>query len=174
MSHDPPDDVIIESMALPLLVLDAGCRIVRFNRPAERLTGFYRSKVLGLSCSSVLEPRPCDQRCPVWRVLHNGTSVQSGQMTLRAADQHEVRVEAIASPLLGPRERVIGAVQILRESVDSPRIDVSLPARRARQEIETIREALERSGGNLSKAARALQVHRTTLWRKIKRFGIDH
>lgn len=177
MPH-PPDDVILDSMALPLLVLDASCRIVRFNTPAERLTGHFRSKVIGLRCSSVLKPNPCNQLCPVQRVLSTGTTCRHDGMVLQAADLHLLHVEVFASPLLGPRGKVIGAVQLLREltpllQVGAVGAVISLPARRARQEIEAIREALEQTGGNIGKAAQSLRVHRTTLWRKIKRFGIE-
>jgi PAS domain S-box-containing protein len=40
-------------------------------------------------------------------------------------------------------------------------------------EALAIREALERHGGNRTRAARELGVSRNTLWRKIKRYGIE-
>jgi transcriptional regulator with PAS, ATPase and Fis domain len=170
----PPDDVILDAMALPLLVLDDGCRIIRFNTPAERLTGHFRSKVVGLNCADVLNPTPCGASCPVQAVLRTGVNARIERLTIQASDMHKIDVESFASPLLGPRGKVIGAVQILREleATGFTHELTSLPARRARQEIEAIRAALEQTGGNISKAARSLSVHRTTLWRKIKRFGI--
>jgi len=36
-----------------------------------------------------------------------------------------------------------------------------------------IRQALKQSGGNISKAAKVLGVHRTTIWRRLHRFNID-
>jgi len=40
-------------------------------------------------------------------------------------------------------------------------------------EAQTIRKALERSGGNRLAAARELGIHKTTLFRKLKRLGIS-
>jgi transcriptional regulator of acetoin/glycerol metabolism len=40
-------------------------------------------------------------------------------------------------------------------------------------EESRILDALKNSGGVLSKAAEKLGMHRTTLWRKIKRYNID-
>ena len=42
-----------------------------------------------------------------------------------------------------------------------------------RAEADAIREVLEITGGNLGRASRELGVSRTTLWRKLKRYGIN-
>ncbi len=41
-------------------------------------------------------------------------------------------------------------------------------------EIQLIRETLERVKGNRIQAARELGLHKTTLWRKMKRYGIEY
>jgi len=41
------------------------------------------------------------------------------------------------------------------------------------QEADQIRTALAGTGGNIGLAAQQLNVHRTTLWRKMKQYGID-
>ncbi len=40
-------------------------------------------------------------------------------------------------------------------------------------EADAIREALERNGGSRSLTAQELQMSRTTLWRRLKKYGID-
>jgi transcriptional regulator with PAS, ATPase and Fis domain len=42
-----------------------------------------------------------------------------------------------------------------------------------RDEKEVILEALRRNQGNRTKAAEELGIHRTTLWRKVKGYGLD-
>jgi len=49
----------------------------------------------------------------------------------------------------------------------------SLPAASLKEwEREIIKEVLRRSGGNITRAARELGIHRTTLWRKMKRYQL--
>jgi DNA-binding NtrC family response regulator len=50
--------------------------------------------------------------------------------------------------------------------------DVSLTAARDAAERREIMRALTRHGGQVGKAAEALQISRTTLWAKMKRFGL--
>ena len=40
------------------------------------------------------------------------------------------------------------------------------------KEMDQIILALEKFGGNITKTAKALGIHRTTLWRKMKRLGL--
>jgi len=47
------------------------------------------------------------------------------------------------------------------------------PERDLNKEEEKIRRALAAKAGNVSKAASALGMHRTTLWRKMREFGIQ-
>jgi transcriptional regulator with PAS, ATPase and Fis domain len=44
---------------------------------------------------------------------------------------------------------------------------------RADQEKQILIEALERNFWNIPRASRELGIHRTTLWRKVKRYGIE-
>ncbi|MFC1706061.1 sigma-54 interaction domain-containing protein [Planctomycetota bacterium] len=46
-------------------------------------------------------------------------------------------------------------------------------ARRLLDEELAIRQSLERNGGSRSRASRDLGIDRTTLWRKMRRYGID-
>ncbi|RJP73257.1 MAG: sigma-54-dependent Fis family transcriptional regulator, partial [Candidatus Zixiibacteriota bacterium] len=46
------------------------------------------------------------------------------------------------------------------------------PLRRLMDEEAAIRQALERNGGNRTEAARELGVNRSTLWRKMRRYGM--
>jgi len=58
----------------------------------------------------------------------------------------------------------------------SDRVPSRPDMRRARSliEAETIRKALEHTGGNRLAAARELGIHKTTLFRKMKQLGISH
>ncbi len=57
---------------------------------------------------------------------------------------------------------------------DAHRSEVPLPSGTLLEsaEAEAIRRTLERYGGNRTDAARELGLHRTTLWRKMRRYGL--
>ena len=48
-----------------------------------------------------------------------------------------------------------------------------LPVLKA-NEVQLIRMALDKHGGNRAEAAEELGLHKTTLWRKMKRYGIEY
>jgi transcriptional regulator with PAS, ATPase and Fis domain len=50
--------------------------------------------------------------------------------------------------------------------------DLRDPLSEAISEKSHIESTLARNGGNKTKAARDLGIHRTTLWRKLRRYGI--
>ena len=43
-----------------------------------------------------------------------------------------------------------------------------------RNEKEVIAEALQRNDGSRSQTARELGMHRSTLWRKVRMYGLDN
>jgi len=47
--------------------------------------------------------------------------------------------------------------------------EVSWAAKKANEELQAIQHALQQTGGNVTRAAKLLGIHRTTLWRKLKR-----
>jgi transcriptional regulator with PAS, ATPase and Fis domain len=59
----------------------------------------------------------------------------------------------------------------MRNAAQRPRDLPAAPLQSA--EADTISRALEQHHGNRAAAARALGLHRTTLWRKMKRYGLD-
>ena len=61
---------------------------------------------------------------------------------------------------------------IFPESFNLPMHNKSQKLTLAEVEMQTIRDSIRRNGGNLSKAARELGVARSTLYNKIKTYGI--
>ncbi len=57
--------------------------------------------------------------------------------------------------------------------IEKPEISESNPVTKAIDEQARIIEVLRKHGGNQTAAARELGINRSTLWRKMKRFGID-
>jgi DNA-binding NtrC family response regulator len=60
-----------------------------------------------------------------------------------------------------------------REPSGAPAPDMELPSMTLEElEREAIRQTLERTGGNIKKTAEILNLHRPTLYRKLKSFGL--
>lgn len=164
------EEPLLEAMGLSVVVLDPDCRIVRMNARAETLTQQTSAEVTGRLCGEVLRASPCGPRCPVAMVKGGVEDACSGPMVIQDSDGQSIAVEVTASARRDKKGRPIGAVQVLRR-LGEPSF-VPLPLRKVNQEIAALREALERSGGSISEAARLLGMHRTTLWRKLRRYRL--
>ena len=75
------------------------------------------------------------------------------------------------------RSGFIGKEHLPRSMVESLPIDhhiAPLPRLGVREQAEArvLRECMEQSDGNRLAAAKALGMHRTTLWRKLRRYGL--
>jgi transcriptional regulator with PAS, ATPase and Fis domain len=78
----------------------------------------------------------------------------------------------------GRRIEVVHLPPEIRENVESAMEETapgaeSLPVLRS-AEIQLIRKTLAKHEGNRLEAARELGLHKTTLWRKMKRYGISY
>jgi len=81
---------------------------------------------------------------------------------------------AIERAVILARGRVIGVRDLPPEVREQPPADVSRGQLDLKgNEPALIREALRRFHGNRKRAAAALNVSPVTLWRKMKRFGIN-
>jgi transcriptional regulator with PAS, ATPase and Fis domain len=58
-------------------------------------------------------------------------------------------------------------------SIETYRHSPSVVPTLEEQEINYIKWVLEKSGGNKTKAAKVMGIDRVSLWRKLKRFGIE-
>lgn len=70
-------------------------------------------------------------------------------------------------------EHLPAELRRLRESGEPSAPSGSTPISRTVDEYSRIHSALKRNSGSMIKAARELGIHRTTLWRKLKRHNID-
>jgi DNA-binding NtrC family response regulator len=74
------------------------------------------------------------------------------------------------------RRRSARAARSLRRARPEPRPPrggAPLPGAGPRAEREAIRQALEEAEGNRTRAAAALGMGRTTLWQKLKAYGLE-
>jgi DNA-binding NtrC family response regulator len=83
---------------------------------------------------------------------------------------------AIESAVLFCREAQLapGNLPEYLQTINSEQFACLIPPHLTMEEIEreAIRQTLERTGGNIKKTARILNLHRPTLYRKLKKFGL--
>ncbi|MFH1132180.1 MAG: PAS domain-containing protein [Pseudomonadota bacterium] len=168
LGEEKADGVILKLMNLAFMAVDRECKIILFNPSAEELTGRSRSQVIGKYCAAVLKGNLCRSVCPLKECLQTGVTCRRGVVMIESVKKQPIAVEITASVLRGKDGGVLGAVGVLH--------DISEPwhLRKAHVEMDAIYTALARHRGNISETAKELQMHRTTLWRKIKRYRIHN
>ncbi len=64
--------LILDSIPVAMVTMDADFKITSFNKPAERLTGFTACEALGKPCFEILHSSKCDSECPLQTVQEHG------------------------------------------------------------------------------------------------------
>jgi PAS domain S-box-containing protein len=116
----PTDAAILDSLGVALMAVDQHCQIIRFNGPAEELTGFRGPEVVGKACEDVLRASLCHSTCPVREAMRSGTTCCYGTVVLQTAKRAPRTVEVTASALVDESGRIRGAVGILRDVTEDP------------------------------------------------------
>ncbi len=164
--------------------------MVKANTFREDL--YYRLNVVPISMPP-LRSRPDDLEPLVKHFLsvlgpQNGrakAALSSSAMALVAAQQWKGNVRQLQNfierlTVLAPQGDVIDETTVQRELArlggDAPQTvssSDSLPGRRKDAERQAVEEALEKSGGNRTTAARLLGVSRRTLYNKLESLGLE-
>jgi transcriptional regulator with PAS, ATPase and Fis domain len=162
VAHSSPPDrsglsAFLDVLPVPVLTTDAALRVRRINPRAARLLGLAPDQALGKACDEVVRCSPCPEECALTETLRTGQTRRGIATEVgREDDRVRVRVDVVSLEpdelvwVLGPAE---GAVP------------VPVPEGR-------VESALRRAAGNVTRAARLLGVHRTTLWRWMSEAGV--
>lgn len=178
----PEAEAILDALGEGLFTVDSDWRITRFNRAAERITGFAAREALGEHCWNIFRTDVCESGCVLREALADGGRTHRRELTILDSGNHEVPVEVSAAAWLDDSGAMTGGVETFRDlsevkalrktlqNADLP----SLTGATVRPEAEkaAIRAALERRGWNKVQAADDLGISRATLWRKMKAHDI--
>ena len=113
--------ITLESLGEGIITADTDGNIDYMNVAAEKLTGTGRAQAIGKAFGDVVklldEGDRRDLGNPVSRCLMHRQRVSMGRRALLmpADGGGEVSIEAIASPIIGPNDKVTGAVIIMRD-----------------------------------------------------------
>lgn len=133
----------LEVLPVPVFTLDENMRVDAINAAATEVTGWQPGQAIGRQCNDLLHGEPCPA-CMAKETRMPQRHVKSA-LTRPDGTHEQVYVDTV--PLGG------GVAVVLRE--------------------DSMREALRRAGGCVTRAARLLGIHRTTLWRRMREEGLD-
>ena len=153
--------MLIDLADVPYFEVDAERNVIAMSPGMEKLTGFKADDILGRSCLRVHRCEECLKGCGVF---DNGV-VKDKRLELYRADGTVVEVSKSGQVFLNDKGDITGAIEIVRpvNTADS---------RPESEEARRVRQALIRAQYRRSIAARALGMSRTTLWRKMKEYGL--
>lgn len=162
---EPNIAALISDMAdLAYFRVDADRNVVEVSPAMERLTGFRAEDVVGRSCLRLHRCEECLGGCGVFDEM----VVQDRAIRLHRADGTVIDVSKSGRVLFGPDGEIDGAVEVVRPRPSGQ----EKPRREGPEEAQRIRAALEQARYNRTAAARALGMSRTSLWRKMREYGI--
>ena len=179
---------LAEMADLPYFRVDADRNVIEVSPAMERLTGFRAEEVLGGSCLNLHRCEECLRGCGVFE---NG-QVTNKCIELYRDDGSTVKVSKSGRVFFDEDGEIVGAIEVMWplgtdvtaaapadagrvESERRPEPVVEPRASHTRSiddERERIRAALERTRYRRQDAARLLDMSRTTLWRKMREYGL--
>ncbi len=107
--------LILDSVADGVFTVDRNWRITSFNRAAEKITGWSRDDVIGMSCSEVFHSSICGQNCAIAESLYSGKQVANRSIRIIDKNGKEVPVSISAAPLTDHEGNIIGGVETFRD-----------------------------------------------------------
>jgi len=156
--------ILAELANLPYFRVDADRNVVEMSPAMERLTGFEARDIVGGSCLRVHRCEECLRGCGVF---DNHTVVEK-DLVLYRADSSTVHVRKSGQVFLDQEGEITGAIEVVFPLEESARPLAPEP----RGEREAIRKALEGVRYHRTEAAERLGISRTTLWRKMREYGL--
>ena len=156
--------LLADAADLAYFRVDADRNVVEVSAAMERLTGFTAADAIGRSCLWLHRCEECLKGCGVF----DQGIVTDKRLSLYRADGSRVEVDKSGRVVRDESGRITGAVEVVHP------VDEGAASARSPEPAEAllIRAALERARYNRTAAARALGISRTSLWRKMKQYGI--
>jgi diguanylate cyclase (GGDEF)-like protein/PAS domain S-box-containing protein len=113
---------LLEEIHDGVYFVDPERKITYWNKAAERITGYPRQEVLGLSCKENIlihinckGLELCDLDCPLSKAIHTDTSSEI-ETFLRHRKGHRVPVAVRCAPVKDEGGNILGAVEIFSDS----------------------------------------------------------
>jgi two-component system, NtrC family, response regulator HydG len=161
--HHGPEiraDLIVDSIPDGLVVLDAGCRMCRWNRAMERLAGYSEEEMLGQLCSSLDfrsaesgEPLEFERECMMSGVP-DPARIQEVECTLKARDGELIPVRKYGRVLANEEGIAVGILLILTDLRPLRRLEDRISS------MESVGEDVEPPGRLVGASPAMISVYR--------------
>jgi PAS domain S-box-containing protein len=138
-AHAPDLDRLLGQTADGVCAVDAGGRIVFWNRAAERILGYRPREVMGRPCCTVFVGadaagnRLCDQSCHVRSLVQRGEPVQHFDMATRTRTGTPVWIDVSLLVIPGGPREVTIIVHLFRDVTAAREIEALVRERLARE-----------------------------------------
>jgi PAS domain S-box-containing protein len=106
---------IIRGLALPFFVVDKDNKIIFFNEPLEKLTGYSEQEVLGKPCHEILRSEICKEHCPLKETMATGRDAVNLEMTIQRKNDLPIPVRITTSVIKDKEGNIIGGMESFRD-----------------------------------------------------------
>jgi PAS domain S-box-containing protein len=175
-------EAIVEHLDEGVFSIDTLWRITSFNRKAELITGYSKEEVIGKECRSVIKSDQCESDCMLEKALYLKEALTGMYVDIRTRDGEIRTVLMKTIPFYNREKKFSGGVETIREISSEDQISPYIPHLKSRkQRLEAMEEferglilhCLEENNWNQQMTAKKLGISPVTLWRKMKRYGIQ-
>jgi PAS domain S-box-containing protein len=108
-------DSILRSLAVPFFVVDNDFKIIFFNNPLEKLTGFKEEEVIGKYCHEVLRTDICKDHCALRETMSTGRDIVNLETTLLNKKNQPIPVVLNTSVTRDKNGKIIGGMESFRD-----------------------------------------------------------
>ena len=106
---------IIRGLALPFFVVDKDNKIIFFNEPLEKLTGYSEQEVLGKPCHEILRSEICKEHCFLKETMATGRDAVNLEMTIQRKNDLPIPVRITTSVIKDKEGNIIGGMESFRD-----------------------------------------------------------
>lgn len=140
--------------------------VVAMSAAMEELTGISREQAIGRPCIYLSRCHECLKHCGVFEEGR----VDAHPLTMYTTEGAELPVSKSGQVLLDENGEIAGALEVVSHltngNIDERCVD------RATREAARISQVLNETKYNRTEAAKVLGMSRTTLWRKMREYGL--
>lgn len=115
-------EAILDAVAEGLFTVDGEWRITRFNRAAERITGFSAEEAIGEHCWNVFRTDVCESNCVLREALARGGRLPHREISILDRGNRELPIEASAAVWTDEDGRFAGGVETFRDVSETRRL----------------------------------------------------